>query len=285
MTKDRQYYSVRKGLDPRLTQLDLSLLRELFLPIYQEFDRQGYFQEAFGYDCVDAGYVPGCVGYDVKAYFFRKLRKPNLWPIETNLAEYTDDDLFDVIELLHDQVSKPLTGCHHTYSDCGWHYDTFDKAAGQGEFRAEMNEILRDYPPGYELSPEGEILEIGDVGMQTLFEAELPELDPENVKDRVEAAIRKFRRRGSSLDDRRDAVKSLADVLEFLRPRLQEVITKKDDGALFQIANQFGIRHHNVKQKTDYDQAVWLSWMFYFYLATIHAVTRLIKKAKEEDTI
>lgn len=41
---------------------------------------------------------------------------------------------------------------------------------------------------------------------------------------------------------------------------------------LFQIANEFGVRHHNQKQKqkTNYDERIWLSWMFYYYLANIH---------------
>ena len=34
------------------------------------------------------------------------------------------------------------------------------------------------------------------------------------------------------------------------------------------------VRHHNVRQKTDYDAALWLSWMFYLFLSTIHLVLR-----------
>jgi hypothetical protein len=47
---------------------------------------------------------------------------------------------------------------------------------------------------------------------------------------------------------------------------------------LFNIANNFGIRHYNEKQKTNYDQEVWLDWIFYYYLATINTIIRLIKK-------
>ena len=96
---------------------------------------------------------------------------------------------------------------------------------------------------------------------------------------RVEAAIHKFRRHRSSIEDRRDAVRDLADVLEYLRPKLKEVLVSKDEQDLFNIANNFGIRHHREGQKTDYDKAIWLSWVFYFYLATIHAAVRLIEKS------
>jgi hypothetical protein len=81
---------------------------------------------------------------------------------------------------------------------------------------------------------------------------------------------------GSGLDDRSQAVRDLADLLEYLLPKVKEFLTSADDADLFNIANNFGIRHHNDKQKTGYDASLWLSWMFYFYLATIHVVSRKI---------
>jgi hypothetical protein len=71
----------------------------------------------------------------------------------------------------------------------------------------------------------------------------------------------------------------LADVLESLRPRLKSVISSRDEGDLFNIANNFGIRHKNDRQKTKYDENLWLSWMFYFYLATLHLAIRRLEKA------
>lgn len=70
----------------------------------------------------------------------------------------------------------------------------------------------------------------------------------------------------------------MAAMLEFLRPKLKKVLTRKDESDLFQIANRFGVCHHDRKQKTDDDEATWYSWMFYFYLATIHASLRMIEK-------
>jgi hypothetical protein len=70
----------------------------------------------------------------------------------------------------------------------------------------------------------------------------------------------------------------LVDILESLRPKLKNVISTKDEDDLFNIANNFGIRHKNERQKIDYDP-LWLSWMFYYYLATIHFVTRRLERA------
>jgi hypothetical protein len=132
---------------------------------------------------------------------------------------------------------------------------------------------------------EGEILALADNGLEGLFEAPLPpKVDPNNVAARIEAARTKYRRYKSSMDERRDAIRDLADVLEYLRPQLKTVLTKKDEAALFDIANNFGIRHHNRQQKTDYDKVIWYSWMFYYYLATIHAALRLIERGAERKS-
>jgi hypothetical protein len=280
MKPGRRYYSVRTGKRGVVT-IELSMLCRLFCTLFQTFEDKGYFQEAFGYYCVDAGYVSGTLGRNVEAQVFRKLRKSGLWPIEEKSLGYSEDDLFDVIEFVYDHVSKPVEGYYHDFNDCGWHYRTFDQQAGREEFRVEINELLRDYGEGYELSSQGEILALAGGGLDYLLEAGLPVYDPENVEVRVNAAILKFRRYRSSMEDRRDAIRDLADVLEFLRPKLRQVLTRKDESDLFNIANNFGIRHHNEQQKTDYDRAVWYNWMFYYYLATIHAALRLISKREE----
>ncbi len=279
---NRRYYSIRTGKNPDASRYDLPILLRLFSDFYLEFLNKDYFQEDFGYYCVDAGEVSGKLGSDIEAQMFRAIRKPDLWQIQEKCKSYSEDDLFDVIEFLYDHVSKPIDGYFHSYNDCGYHYDTFDKKTGQQEFRDGINQILCDYKEGYELSDEGEILESPEQGLENLFAASLPIHDPDNVEQRVQAAILKFRRYRSSLDERRDAIRDLADVLEFLRPQVKTVISKKDEGDLFVIANQFGIRHHNDQQKQDYDKAIWYSWMFYYYLATIHACLRLIKKAESQ---
>ncbi len=76
-------------------------------------------------------------------------------------------------------------------------------------------------------------------------------------------------------------MKELVAVLEFLRPKVKKVLVKADENDLFNLANNFGIRHHNEKQKTDYEQEIWLNWMFYYYLATIDAVIKLVKRPEQ----
>ena len=156
------------------------------------------------------------------------------------------------------------------------HWDLFNTADGQKEYRVRVNRVLAQYYRKFELSSSGEVLLKAEAGFDRIFEADVPTSDPK-IRERVDAAVLRFRRHSSTLDDRRQAVRDLADVFEYLRPKVKALLTSKDEDALFNIANNFGIRHHNEVQKTNYD-AIWLNWMFYFYLATVHTLLRKVGK-------
>ncbi len=126
----RTYYSQRK-------RLSIARLRILFHALYKDFENRYYFQEAFGYECVDAGYIAGKCGEDIEIFFLKTLRKEGLWPLRKNYRKYSEDDIFDLIELLFDLISKPVDGYYHSYADCGWHYNSFDNPQGQEEYRRD----------------------------------------------------------------------------------------------------------------------------------------------------
>lgn len=276
------YYSQRTGKNPNLKGLPLEDVIELFQRVYQQLEDDGYFSEAFGFWCVDADQVPGKVR-DVELEMLLKIRKKHLWPVSEYCKSYSEDDFFDVIEFLYQHVSKPIDGTMHNYNGCGMHWETFNKKEGQVVFVERINDLLSYYCNPFELSIDGEVLSKPDAGFENIFEADVPSND-ENVRKRIESAVLRYRRRGATLDDRRQAVRDLADVLEYLRPKVKELLTKPDESDLFNIANNFGIRHHNEKQRTAYDMALWLSWMFYFYLATLHVVLRKIDSDQKSET-
>ncbi len=290
---ERQYYSKRKNASIEKIQHSLEDVIDVFKNIYGVFCSKGYFQQHFGYQCVDSGFVPGELGNNIEAAIYIKLHKKEMWPIESYFdndfswgksREKAEEDLFDMIEFLHDHCSKPIDGRYHNYANCGNHYTDFDMKSGQTEFREQINSLLCYYKDGYELSLEGNILSLVESGFENLFSAEVI-TNKETVSEKVEHAKLKFRRHSSSLNDRRDAIRELADILEFLRPEMNNVLANKDDADLFNIANNFGIRHHNQNQKNNYDQTIWYSWMFYFYLATVHAAIRFIEKSKASESI
>lgn len=276
----RDYYSVRTGKIKPNKEIDLKVLKRLFSVIYNQLEIDGYFQKYFGYFCVDQDYVSGELGYDIESIYFIHLKKEKLYPVNDRIDDYTEDDLFDVLEFLHDYCSKGIEGDYHSWNDCGYHYISFNDNDGKEHFRNQVNPILKDYGSGFEISNDGEILQLAESGLSNLFEADVPSNDKGNITDRIEKAVLKFRRYKSTFDERQDAIRELVDVLEFLRPQAKQHLQSKDESDLFNIANNFGIRHHNEQQKNNYDRAIWHSWMFYHYLSTIHALLRIIKKNK-----
>lgn len=282
---EKPYYSTRQNINANKLKLDLPTVLQIFGELYVLLSKKGYFQQGLGFRCIDTAYdeytyKAGTLGTEtmVAAQIALKLNKDGLWPIEEAFEHYSEDDLFDVIEFLYDFVSKPLDWIY-SHSDC-LHYNKFDQSAGRRIFRSKINKFIKHYKDGYELSESGEILVLPEHGLEPLLKEESPTSELDEVQARIDSAINKFRKRNASLEDKRDAVRTLADVFEYLREDIKKVLTKKDEGDLFNIANNFAIRHHNDQQKTEYEKAIWYDWMFYFYLSTLQA---MMKKMKRND--
>jgi hypothetical protein len=201
--------------------------------------------------------------------------------------DVTEDHVFEALEFLHDHVSRPGEMIDMTsergfnYSD----YDGYDEKAGRAEFRREANTFLADYNPGFELTPEGTILALGAGGLQHILDAEIVPYDEVNVDSKVRNAIIKWRNRHLSPEEKKAAIRDLADVFEWLKKtkELTKILDRKDESAIFDIANNFAVRHHNPDQKANYDRSIWYSWMFHFYLATYHAAIRLLIKHEQNS--
>ncbi|MEG3957014.1 hypothetical protein [Microcoleus sp. herbarium2] len=269
----KKYYSHRTGKNPEAIHLELPMFVKLFKTLYLDFLKNDYFYAKYGA-------VPGKLGADIESQMFLAIRKSDLFPVEEKCNNYSEDDLFDVIEFLYDCVSKHTHG-YNKYLD--EYEDYYETSAGKQEFRERINHLLCDYREGYELSENGEILELPEQGLEDLVLEKLPPYDPKNVEQRVESAILKFRRSRSSLDGKYDAIRDLFAVLEFLRAHIKTVGLNQAESDLFNIANNYSIRHHKDGQKQDYDKAIWYNWMFYYSLATIHACVRLIKKDESQS--
>jgi hypothetical protein len=181
----KQYFPERQGRGPKAEPLPFPEFRELVINVFDHFREQHYMQEAFGYNCVDAGDVDGTLGSNPSAYFMRTIRRRGVWPYweiaqvgpEEWMAPYEawdEDTLFDVVEVMRYLISRPVGGRYHDYAQCGWHYETFDAAAGQTEFREEMNGVLRLHDPPYEMNYDGMVVEAGPAEFHTLLTATVP---------------------------------------------------------------------------------------------------------------
>lgn len=92
----REYYSIRTGKIEPDQKMNFEVLKKLFLITYNKLNRDGYFQKHFGIYCCD-GFIEGELGPDLEPITFINLRKENLFPVHTNLPNYDEDDLFDMI--------------------------------------------------------------------------------------------------------------------------------------------------------------------------------------------
>ncbi len=287
---ERAYWSSRVGRGPQANPDIRDLARSLTLAV-AEMAQRDFFQEWYGYDCIDAGYVKGKANVDITTHADTVLRYQQTWPLPDPLIEPPDgaaiddemghhieleDQIFDLIEFFHDHISAGVedAGYYHSYNQCGWHFSQFDAAPARELFRSRLNAVLRNYRSGFQLTIEGEIERSAPPGLDSLLDAPLRTSDVD-IQSRVLAAISVYRNRHRSVEDQRDAVRNLFDVLEKIRPLVKLEMLKGDERDLFNIANNFSVRHLSEIQKGNYDGPLWLSWMFYVNLATIHLLTRL----------
>jgi len=230
----KQYYSIRTGKNKNFSGFNLNILKKLFSNLYSEFETRGYFQEYFGYDCVDAGFVTGVLGGNIEAQIYRLLRKDNIWPIQEKIDNYEEDDLFDVIEFLYDHISKPIEteGAYHSWDQCGWHYSKFEREGGQKEFLDEINEILSGYGSGFQMDLGGLILTKDDGGLATIYTADIP-TKRDDIRQKMNLAIQKYRQSRSNLEERGIAIRELADILEVLRADVKKYLSNNDEKDLW----------------------------------------------------
>ena len=271
---NRRYYSSRK----KPGHLSLSELFSKLQNVYLLYRDKDYFKGKAG---ITNTTLPDTIKREAElALTFQ------LFPISTaTWPEITEDRVFDAIEFLYDYAAKPGEWISKT-TETNWNYydyDGYDDEAGRKEFRNKVNSFLADYKSGYELTEDGMVLTGGTDGLQHLLDAEIIPYDEANVDSKVRGAIIKWRNRHLSLTEKKDAIRELADVFEWLKKTkgLGTVLDGKDESAIFDIANNFAVRHHNPKQKSNYDRTIWYAWIFHFYLATYHAAVRLLVKKEK----
>lgn len=271
----RRYWAQRHGT--RNEKLDLPSAARLYRSVIAGLIENGYLQEWFGYYCVDADNVAGLAGDDVPAFAYRKTWLDGLWPVSDEWLGWDEEHFLTAVEFFYDHVSKPIDGRFHDWNQCGWHYNTFDREAGQQLYRREANDILIDYSEGFELEAGGNVVRVVPTGLQDLVHQPLPGEGPSN-QSTLQHAIDKFRARSSTELDQLDALRHLAALLESVRPQLKTVFAHKDEADLFEVANRFNIRHANASQQGNYDRSVFLPWLFYSHVAAIHAAFELLDR-------
>jgi hypothetical protein len=187
--------------------------------------------------------------------------------------------------VLHDLVARPRRrqNCHA--DGCIGHYSDYSAQTGRALYRWKVNRLLDAGGVEVRLAEEGEdlgrLVRVVDAARTRLLHATLRAPEP-GVRDRVAHAIALFRGRAATEHDKRSAVLTLVGVLEERRDVIEKKIGKKDEGALFTIANEFAIRHQRRGQQGDYDP-LFLDWIFWWYLATIELTDRLLARQADDE--
>jgi len=279
----RQYYSARRNPSPD-TPLTPAQTKTAYAEVIAALARTGYFHDAFGSSCVDDADNPAEQGQK-KLSSLLDTDCP-MWPLGRDNGElsgveqdWSEDLFFDVIEALHDLVARPRWRGWHEF-DQHWDYQDFARAPGQAVYRWKVNELLFRSEVLLQLADSGSdcgrLVHAPGDARDDLLRRAVQSPEPK-VRDLVDHAVAQFRGRGATFLAKREATKTLADVLEHRRALLKSELFKKDEDALFQIANHFEIRHINERQKGDYDPA-FLDWVFWWYLATIELTDRLLDR-------
>ena len=268
----RPHYSQRGSNEHVVGEVSLAPLVRRALVTLREMQEEHLFAELLGFECFDA---LGETDSSPEDELERRVGKPHLWSAEPE--SWSEADLCDFLEVFHDLASRPTKRWLHQYSGCGWHPEKFSKGSGQALYRWRINRILDQSLIGLRLADSGE-----DIGRMTrVVPGELGALIDDmsradaQAQTQVDHAIALFRQRGGTRETKRSAVVALAGILEERRSLLSDELLSKDEGALFQIANKFHIRHQRADQRDDYDDE-FLDWIFYWFLATVQLTDRLV---------
>ena len=274
----RPYRSQRSRSDGAATAMSMSATIARFISLITDLDERGYFERAFQKDCVDD---PRSI--DPSVLIEEEIGASDLWPL--SIGRLMDDlDVFmDVIEVLGEFVAAPQNRSNHSYGGCGWHHGDFNIQMGRDIYFWLVNRLLDRSSINLRLATSGEdrgrLIEVHGDERNDFVTATIEGAD-QHTRSPIEHAVALFRRRGATVEDKRSACTALAGVLELRRSLLKEGLYRRDEGALFQIANEFDVRHRSESQKGDYDP-IFLDWIFWWYLGTIELTDRIIARQAE----
>ncbi|SDC08348.1 hypothetical protein GA0111570_1208 [Raineyella antarctica] len=283
----KRYWSKRRHVEPEVEPLSEQGLREAFMSLLCELEKIGYLDQATGPNCCD---YRGDRIADGESAIQQRTGKKAVWPSHDLGPAWwralPDDELFDLIEVFFDLVQRPRKSYWHDFCD-EWDYGEYDQRAGQRVYLWRTNQLLARSTTNLRLSAEGE-----DRGLLIRVvpdeRANLPHRVAAAARDdqertRIEHSIASQRSRHPTRESRREAVRSLADVLENRREEAKTMLGRRDESSLFQIINGFDLRHMNQFQQADYGEE-FLDYFFWTLLSTLDLLDRLAeRKTKNSD--
>lgn len=221
-----EYFSDREvGPKPRVGQEISPGAWGGIVGVVESMIETGAFGINFPATCNDGD---GIIGADRRAFALAAQADiPELeWPLVT---EKRADDLFDLspsfpfapptlvildlVEFCHRNVGQPIKGHYHQYF--GHHHLTFDREAGQREFKAQMNRILARNGLGYELRADGTVARLAPPVLREALAAAVFMTGDATLDQLLNEACAKFLSPNSGT--RRESLEKLWDAWERMK--------------------------------------------------------------------
>lgn len=285
----KKYYLEREGL---LTEKEISLnfeeLKQSFFELFTYFKRKNSFEIAFRGKVVRNRWgdikkeIPLTLAPSPSIFFLHNLGDKEKCNIDDYYTTYTEQELFTVIEILYEHISE---------------YDIEEDIIKNEELREEfsthINNLLKFYKDGYYLEPKiGFIMEIPNESLKNLLQEDVSEILDHDTIVKFQTALKQYYRYNSnfkeSLEVKKKSIALLVDILENVREDLKVVLNEEfevnknvHDKMIFNVVNDFNIRHDNQRQMTDYSKEIWYDWMAHYYSSVIITYYKLLKERKE----
>jgi len=237
-------------------------------------------------DCPDGNAITGtnlgALRDVVKGY---RLCWPWDYPCEPDTYQ-----LLDLVQFCYQKVAKPQRGSWHSY---GKHYHlTFDRPAGQAEFREEVNLVFRRHGLVYELADNGQIQRLSPAILRDALATALFNTGDSHLDQMLESARDKFRDRDPAV--RKESLEELWDAWERLKTvepgkdkkesvarlldkassegRFRDIL-EQEATELTGIGNSFMIRHTEM-DKTPIETSEHVDYLFHRMFALIRLLLR-----------
>lgn len=120
------YWSQKQGRPAANPATDLQTTATRCRAVIADLERQHWFARTLGYECVDDYSDPNVTLADVLE---QRVGKPHLADQPTE--QWSEDDLCDYVEVLHDIAARPTREHFHSWNGCGWHPSTTIERPGR----------------------------------------------------------------------------------------------------------------------------------------------------------
>lgn len=270
------YFAQRAGLTEP-TEQSQATLADAVVYLIKEMQYLGYFPKILPPACVDDGGISAeWLDTQIASAIGHRIQ----WPLDSHSPQLrvSEPILFSLIEFFHDHAQRPRTSWWHSFNECGFHYQQYNRESGGVVYRWRMNEVLAAHGSMFRIAREGaqrgRLVRTFSAALDTTLEQVVVERREGSPEDEVANAIELFRSRDATAPTKRAALTVLANHLEPRRVRIRAATTKNDEVYLFDIANNFAIRHRNDHQRQDYGPE-YLDWLFVNYLGMIQLIDSL----------